>query len=1035
MKSISIRTPRAIDELPYLVAGYIKDQEFVAVQSEPPAFLQQDPQFFLGAQILQMLPEDAIIQLDDFEQGIIPNQLRVRLIYRRESENFRRLHTLSREHPSSYEWMALEPGILPGNASRNDWIRRAKFMNDSFLSFAPTVEAVDLPDLPLPPTPEPVTASCPAPDRERGGPSGKQTGGPSPQEEKGRSSSRESAEEKAKLAFRLYLSDHGECALTGAHTGAIGAPPVPDTSIELMRCIFEENYRYYSDPVSRELEQLLNSSHLGPRAQTRAALLLRHGFRRRAPDSVAFDHTPLTGQPLIGRTQAQQALDQILSRIEQTRQPQSVLLHAPAGHGAGCLIRRLARAAGSRTVVWVDAGETGISLVGTSPIYDQATEGNFLHEAFWADIIVVRNFNSAWYSRTSDKDSAYPALTGLISRHVWTDKFLGVELPVSACLILVLTQEYPQDMERSCSGLFNYTIDLSADYTLEEKCQILQERAAKHGLTMTGSDARTVVLEYAPLSLPKAAHLVDRLTTRMRETFDPAQVRQILGDPVLSPEEKLAGRYGHCRESMRPAARDLAEEQMGILCNSTDFQARDHARRVLGGILDCLPVPEQTRPDRRQIRAALDRDLIGMERVKDAVSTWAASCRGQRRGLLLVGPPGVAKTAVSSALSRALGFGDHLVRLDMSHLTKGQLCGTGRAYGSVPGLLAEYTQRYKGRQIPFLFDELDKASTDVLYTLLELLDSGLFSDNAYGLLDQSHRPLLFTANELGSIPRPLLDRLMVVPVAPYTLKQKIALMAFLWQRRCPGAEPLSRELCETLVRWWGITGGARDLQQITEKLSAAYEKGSWDPEEKDFDSLRTILGKEAFCPPPLSTLPGMSYALAVTNDGSGILTPVQAVACDAEENFGLGSNASMTDSASLARFLARRLAGKNARPAALAMDAAPGERSGPSAGLSEFVALYALFQGYTLPGVAASGELLAQGQVRPVGGLRSKIDAAVRGSAFVRYLILPEGNREDADADQRRDLEEAGVQLCFVSHVGEAAHLLNQIAARPAVSR
>lgn len=1002
MMKIPLIVRRPPDPLPAMVAGYIKDQEFVAVEADPPELVLQEPEFFLGARVIQSLPQDAVIQLDEFEYAATPNQLRARLIFRRGMDNFRKLHTLDDRDPppAAYEWMAVEPTIASTQdtskqLSVSDWIKAAKAMNNALLGIVPDFTR-------LPVMPEPVLISE--------SPSPGEAGSQSTQENR---------------PFEQFLLAHAQPA--PSINDKIEAPPLPEgTSNQALRATFNQYRHFYPTTVAAVLDQML-SKPLSGREQRRAVLLLQYGFCRRAV-APTFDHQPFQ-QPLTGRGEALQKMDDVLQRVEQTHRTQTVLLHAPRGQGAGCLLNRLKQGSDKMTVAFVDCNQNGISLTGTSPIYDQATEGTFIQSAFWADIIILQNFETAYHNRHTDKDSAYPAIATLLSRHTWLDRFVGVSLEVPAKIILVLTQEYPPEMQQTCSALFLHTIQLP-EYTLEEKCQIVQDRAAAQGLHMTRAAAETLVRDFAPLSLVKAVHQADRLITVCGSTCDAPDVSRCLR-PALSPDERLASRYWHSRNTMCPAARDLAEEQMGILSRSTNTKDRDTAHRILAGMLDCLPVQESL-PPQDQIRRSFDRDLLGLESLKDAVSRWAANSK-DRRGLLLVGPPGVAKTAISTALSQALGFGNHPVRLDMSHMTRHQMCGTGKLFDSIPapGIIAENTRRYQGRQIPFVFDELDKASPEILYTLLELLDSGFFSDNAYGPLDQRYRPLIFTANELGPIPRPVLDRLMVLHVAPYCRSQKVKLAAFLWQHTLPAAPPLPPQLCETLVDGWAISGGARDLQHIIQRLSAAYDADDWDPGVTDSDSLCTILGKPAYILPPVTTRPGMSYALAVCTDGSGVLTPVQAVSCEQEGNYGLGSTQSMNDSAGLARFLARRLAGKNACSALLAMDADPGGRSGPSAGLAEFAALYSLFQRLTLPGVAATGELLAQGQVRPIGGVRSKIDAVVRGKDVVHHLFLPEGNREDVDLDLRRALTEAGVQLHFVSHVGETAHILNKIALLP----
>lgn len=1003
---IPIITRRIFSEMPQWIAGFIDGQSFLPVQASPAELLLSEQEFYLGSKILNRLPPHALIQIDHFTADPRPHHLMVRLLYRQPRDAYTHVYCLENGAPSLLDdicWQALNPTLLPDPKPDVPlwlhWKNTARSLNSCLLG----LDAAPPQDTDAPQEGEDAPDSAP------------------PEEEN---------------VFRQFLAEHAQASGQPDEDPGAEIPPLPDTSFDTLKTLFHENRTYYPGTIAGELEALLGKDVLGVRQRQRAALLLQYGYRRQPAGAFTFDRAPFS-RPLVGRDTALATLEDLLSGAERSSETQTVLLYGPVGHGAGCLLRRLKQAVSGRQIAFVDCNAAGLSLTGSSELYDQSACGTFLRTVFGKAVVVLQNFSTVWHNRT-DQDSAYACLCQFLSSHRWLDKFLGVEVPVAPRLIIAVTREFPEEMAQACGSLFASTLDLSEDYSPEEKLDILRARAGEHDLTMTRRAAEKL-LDYSPLSLSKALHLVDRLSLRADKDrpCDVPDVTRLLPAPALSPDEQLAGRFWRCRGKLLPAARDLAEQQMKTLATDGSARERTKARRLLTGILDCVPVPAKQQPSRSAVRRDLDRNLLGLDKIKDTVSTWATQPGEQRRGLLLVGPPGTAKTSLSMALSHALGFGDHIVRLDMSHIiSRDQLCGTTEVYNATPGLIAEFTQRYKGRQIPFLFDEIDKISPNIMYTLLELLDSGVFADNAYGAIDHRQRPLVFTANQLESIPRPLLDRLLVIHVPSYTFYEKVRLLAFLWQRRMPKAAPLPESLCQTLVRWWGTTGGGRDLQHIVGKLASACENGLWAPGEgDDFHCLRALLGPETYLPPPVTRRPGMAYALAACTDGSGLVTPVQAVDTETTGTFGLGSNAEMLDSAGIARLLAARMAGRAARPAILAMDSAPSERSGPSAGLSEFLALYSLFKGVSLPGVSATGELLIHGEVRAVGGVRNKVYAVVRAAGIIHHLFLPEGNRADITEDLRRALHKAGVQFWFVGSVEEVLPVLKEITAvRPATA-
>lgn len=977
--------------LPRWVAGIATGQLFTTAQYEG-GFPEFSGTLLLEQNVAMKIPSQAVVCFDDLHREGSYTLRAGQVFYSLEQENLENLYALSADGSahkiSPSRWPATDPQLLsPQNRTAEEWAEAARLLGERAGNHR----------TPLPEPAMDITIEDP------------------------------DAGKKEPPSFHRFLQQNAmPCPEQEDPTLP---PPIPQDP-SLIGNFVKEHQDFYPPAIRRTLGQLALLALTSNRQMIRLHKILQYGYTPKAA-SLTYDAAPFN-RPLAGREEALHTLGTALCEAAKGSR-QLVLVIAPPGHGGGTLLRRLYQAIDKTQLGTIECSSAPLNLAGSSVGYDQSNAGSVCTLRF-KQALILKNLDDAWHKR-DDKDSAFLQFETLLTSNQWTDRYLDVELEFQAKLCIAVVHHLPRELARAFEGIFQYTIDLTKDYSLAEKVEILQGRASQGNLTRPA--AETLVLSYAPLSLTKAVHLLDRVlaASNPAEEISVQTVNRILKAPALTPEERLIGRYLRRRDQLLPAARELAQTHVDLLVadpDTTSAHERREAARLLQMMMDCVPLAKAL-PAPQELRTALDREILGLPHQKDALVQWIVNPQG--KGLLLVGPPGCAKTSLAHAVSIAMGYKD-VVHLDMAHMTPSLLSGSGKLHGSVPGEIARKAAQDKGEQRPFVLDEVDKASPEVCFAMLDLLQSGVFLDNALGALDLRKRPLLLTANSLEPLPRPLLDRLIILEMPSYTLPEKTALCAFLWNRQLPGAPALEEQACEQIVHWWCPSGGCRDVQKALQKLTSAYRSG-WVP-CGDKEALAAILGAPSYYPPPACRPgPGMAYALAACTDGSGVVTPVQALSAPPgtpTQSFGLGSSTSMLDSANLAQLLAPQVAGQKYRPMLLAMDAGTG-RDGPSAGLAEFIALFSSYKNLQLPAVAATGELLLHGQILAVGALRQKIDGVLRCQPLVSHLILPEDNRAHLTEDLRRALAKANVSLYFARCVEDVARiLLEQIAlpARPA---
>jgi ATP-dependent Lon protease len=419
-----------------------------------------------------------------------------------------------------------------------------------------------------------------------------------------------------------------------------------------------------------------------------------------------------------------------------------------------------------------------------------------------------------------------------------------------------------------------------------------------------------------------------------------------------------------------------------------------------------------------------------------ATSEPAATAAPVRQGtiLTLVGPPGVGKTSLGESIARALGRS--FVRVALGGVRdEAEIRGHRRTYvGARPGRLVRAMAEAKTMNPVVLLDEIDKVGNDwrgdPSAALLEVLDPAQnhsFRDHYLEVdLDLSDVIFLATANQLDTIPGPLLDRMEIVSLDGYTEDEKVAIARdHLLARQLERAGMTTDDVEVTegairrIVRHHTREAGVRSLERALAKL---LRKVAADVAERTDGSapvaitkkvVPELLGRDRFFDTDIEdrvSVPGVVTGLAVTGAGGDVLF-VEATALPADRGDDESSDLLVTGQLGDVMKESARIALSYVRANREALGIAPGAdrrsvhvhfpagatpKDGPSAGIAMTTALVSLFTGRPVKStVAMTGEVTLQGHVLPIGGVKQKVMAAHR--AGIREVILPARNEPDID--------------------------------------
>ncbi len=495
---------------------------------------------------------------------------------------------------------------------------------------------------------------------------------------------------------------------------------------------------------------------------------------------------------------------------------------------------------------------------------------------------------------------------------------------------------------------------------------------------------------------------------------------------------------------MPQQALDKAKQELNKLKMMSPMSAEATVVRNYLDWLVSLPWKDKTRVrhDLKHAAKVLDQDHYGLDKVKERILEYLAVQRRVRKLkgpiLCLVGPPGVGKTSLGQSIARATNR--RFTRMSLGGVRdEAEIRGHRRTYiGSLPGKIVQNLSKAGKRNPLFLLDEVDKMAMDFRgdpsSALLEVLDpeqNSSFSDHYLEVdFDLSDVMFVCTANTMN-IPAPLLDRMEVIRLPGYTEEEKLAIAQnYLLPKQMKanglkkGELDVKESAIRDVIRYYTREAGVRNLERelatvcrkVVKDLVEGESKGrkrgsSVQVTRRNIDKYLGVR-RYRFGVAETEDRIGQSTGLAWTEVGGELLTIEVAVVPGkgrATQTGQLGEvmKESIDAATTVVRSRARNLGldpdfyARNDYHIHVPEGAIP--KDGPSAGTGMCVALVSALTGIPVrAGVGMTGEITLRGEVLPIGGLKEKLLAALRGG--IDTVLIPAENEKDL-ADVPKDVK------------------------------
>ncbi|HEY60743.1 MAG TPA: endopeptidase La [Anaerolineae bacterium] len=413
--------------------------------------------------------------------------------------------------------------------------------------------------------------------------------------------------------------------------------------------------------------------------------------------------------------------------------------------------------------------------------------------------------------------------------------------------------------------------------------------------------------------------------------------------------------------------------------------------------------------------------------------------RHEREGVILcfIGPPGVGKTSLGQSIARVLGR--KFIRTSLGGIRdEAEIRGHRRTYiGALPGRILQSIRRIESKNPVFMLDEIDKLSSDFRgdpsSALLEVLDpeqNSEFRDNYLEVaFDLSQVMFITTANQVETIPSPLLDRMEVIRISGYTENEKTHIAQdYLIPRQLrenglkENEVSFTTEAIQLIIRSYTRESGVRNLERelgsILRKIVTRKSQKKRMVHKVLPSHVRKMLGTSKYKSTDeilkRTSIPGVATGLAWTPTGGDILF-IEATCMPGKKDFKITGSIGdvMQESAQAALSYIRSHAKKmdidpeffDKLDIHLHVPAGAQPKDGPSAGITIATALTSLLTKRTVrPDVCMTGEITLRGQILPVGGIKEKVLAAHR--AGLNVVFLPKENESDLDDLPKEVLED-----------------------------
>jgi ATP-dependent Lon protease len=531
-----------------------------------------------------------------------------------------------------------------------------------------------------------------------------------------------------------------------------------------------------------------------------------------------------------------------------------------------------------------------------------------------------------------------------------------------------------------------------------------------------------------------------KIRTRVKKQMEKTQRDYYLNEQMKAIQKELGeGEDGKsevdeyskkiAEKKLSKEAREKVDSELKKLKSMSPMSAESTVvRNFLDWILG-IPWQERTRV-RRDLKAAekiLNEDHYGLDKVKERILEYLAVQQRQNKIkgpiLCLVGPPGVGKTSLGKSIARATGR--NFIRMSLGGVRdESEIRGHRRTYiGSMPGKIVQGMKKGKSSNPLFLLDEVDKLGADwrgdPSAALLEVLDpeqNNTFNDH-YLEVDYDLSDVMFvcTANTM-KMPQPLLDRMEIIRLSGYTEDEKIEIAKHHLMPKIQkdhgfkkGEFSMSEDALRDLVRYYTREAGVRNLEREIANLARKSLKEIVGGKTKSVHVTRRNLEKYSgvkrfrYGEVEPEDLIGVTTGLAWTEVGGELLT-IEAVAMPGKGKIittgKLGDVMKESVQAAESYVKARAIAfgvkptSLDKRDIHVHVPEGATPKDGPSAGVAMVTSIVSVLTGIPVrKDVAMTGEITLRGRVLPIGGLKEKLLAALRGG--ITTVLVPKENEKD----------------------------------------
>jgi len=561
-------------------------------------------------------------------------------------------------------------------------------------------------------------------------------------------------------------------------------------------------------------------------------------------------------------------------------------------------------------------------------------------------------------------------------------------------------------------------------------------------------------IELSKLQQDIQKQIEDKVSQHQREFFLREQLKVIKKELGLEKDDKTTEietiQKKLQRLTLSEEADKVVKEELDKMRTLETGSAEFNVTRTYLNWITDLPwgVFSDDNKDLKKARKILDEQHYGLNDVKQRILEFISTIvkRGKVSGsiICLVGPPGVGKTSVGKSIADAMGR--KFFRFSVGGMRdEAEIKGHRRTYiGAMPGKLIQSLKRTEVANPVIMIDEIDKIGAsyqgDPASALLEVLDREQnveFLDHYLDLrFDLSNILFVTTANQLDTIPRPLLDRMEVIKLSGYIMEEKIEIAKrFLVPKQRKGhglkasevniSDSALKKMIEGYAREAGIRGLENQIKKIMRKVTLHQAEQNKDKISVTPKNLVEYLGHPVFTTEELyeKAIPGVVLGLAWTAMGGVTLyieaNGIKAKGSGFKQTGQLGSV--MQESSEIAYSYVRSVLSEkkdykeyfNEHFIHLHVPEGATPKDGPSAGITMALALYSLATGKAVKkGLAMTGELTLTGKILPIGGVREKTIAARRVKVY--ELIFPEQNKQDFE--DLPDYIRKGLNVHFVDY-------------------